>query len=236
MKLKYYKKYVAFVFVAGVYSVMVSNVMAEEFDFNKFKEVLECRESINNQQERDQERERERERIGNEVFQSYPLHKAVYQGKYDEVQRLLVSGAYKVNSRHTNGRTPLHVCSDPLIADFLISCGANLYYRDELGRLPLQSILYMAMSDDEDAAAAAIIRILLSKDRDNRMLSAVDCLGDTSLHTAVRCRNIYAVRSLLNAGADKTVRNHDGQTPLALSIILGAKEIGELLINHNVQK
>lgn len=236
MKLKYYKKYVVAVVIAGVYSVMVSNVMAEEFDFNKFKEVLEFWESSNNKQEREQECERVRERIGNEVFQSYPLHKAVYQGKYDEVQRLLVSGVYEVNSRHTNGRTPLHVCSDPLIADFLISCGANLYCRDEIGMIPLQSILFMAMSDDEDAAAAAIIRILLSKDRDNRMLSAVDCHGNTPLHTAVWCRNIHAVRSLLNAGADKTVRNHDGQTPLALSIILGAKEIGELLINHNVQK
>jgi ankyrin repeat protein len=56
--------------------------------------------------------------------------------------------------------------------------------------------------------------------------------GNTLLHSAVVSGDIDEVRRLLSAGADPTIANRDGKTPLDAASLFGHQEIEELLGRH----
>jgi ankyrin repeat protein len=56
--------------------------------------------------------------------------------------------------------------------------------------------------------------------------------GNTLLHSAVVSGDIDEVRRLLAAGADATIANRDGKTPLAAASLLGHQAIEQLLGRH----
>ncbi|MBK6419315.1 MAG: ankyrin repeat domain-containing protein [Ignavibacteria bacterium] len=51
-------------------------------------------------------------------------------------------------------------------------------------------------------------------------VDVIDERGNTPLHIAAMCGNITAVKKLIEAGADPTARNHNGDTPLDLCVSL----------------
>lgn len=53
--------------------------------------------------------------------------------------------------------------------------------------------------------------------------------GNTLLHGAVVSGDIEEVERLLKAGADPRVANRDGRTPLDAAVILGHRQLYELL-------
>ena len=56
--------------------------------------------------------------------------------------------------------------------------------------------------------------------------------GNTLLHSAVVSGDIDEVRRLLAAGADATIANRDGKTPLAAATLFGHQDIEQLLGRH----
>ena len=56
--------------------------------------------------------------------------------------------------------------------------------------------------------------------------------GNTLLHSAVVSGDLDEVRRLLAAGADATIANRDGKTPLAAASLFGHQDIEQLLGGH----
>ena len=54
----------------------------------------------------------------------------------------------------------------------------------------------------------------------------------TPLHRAAKDVDIEQVKKLISGGADFTIKNEDGKTPLALAENRNHKEIVELLLKH----
>ena len=71
------------------------------------------------------------------------------------------------------------------------------------------------------------IKILMKKKPDLNGHSSSD--GDTALHKAVKRQQIEAVKFLLAEGADKSVKNFKGRTPLECAIALGYDKIAKLV-------
>jgi len=57
--------------------------------------------------------------------------------------------------------------------------------------------------------------------------------GNTLLHGAVISDDVHEVERLLAAGADPTIANRDGATPLRVAVILGHRELYELLARRS---
>jgi ankyrin repeat protein len=62
----------------------------------------------------------------------------------------------------------------------------------------------------------SLVMYLLRVFRDKRFMDYQDKDGDTALHIAALAGNTNALRLLLEAGADRSIENIDGETPLAL--------------------
>ena len=59
--------------------------------------------------------------------------------------------------------------------------------------------------------------------------------GNTLLHGAVLCGDGDEVRRLLAAGADPLIVNREGRTPIHVAVILGRRELCELLAPERAQ-
>jgi len=59
-----------------------------------------------------------------------------------------------------------------------------------------------------------------------------DFAGDTPLHDAARFGHVEIVRALLRVGADCSVTNHEGATPLVLAELHGKTDVAAVLTGH----
>lgn len=123
--------------------------------------------------------------------------------------------------------TPLHhaVLYDSIDAMLdLINKGANVNACDRSKHTPLHKVAFL-LNDDEIYDKA---RILLDNDAN---INAQTITGTTLLHWAVVDLPTDVVSLLLDRGADRTITDMWGYTPLDMATLYGKDEVIRLLID-----
>jgi len=149
-----------------------------------------------------------------------PLHIAVSAGHENVVQELIGAGA-DVNRKNDKGLAPLHYAASKSRIDIgrlLISRGADFNARDKANQLPLHRAA--------TTGSVGFIRLLLeSSTPSNKLrLNTADRIGNTPLHLAMDSAHAEAAVHLINAGADRTRENLDGETPETIAGVEGQEQ------------
>lgn len=149
-----------------------------------------------------------------------PLHEAAFQGRVDEVRRLLEAGA-DPHARSFTGETPLHLAALAGRADvvrLLLDKGADPRADSSRGT-PLHRAA--------EGGAAEVLELLLNADASVQAPATGD---ETPLHTAARMGQAEAARLLLEHGADPNVRDSCRNTPLHAAAAYKDSELAEMLL------
>lgn len=133
-----------------------------------------------------------------------PLHRAV-KNRNAEMIALLINAGAEINALNSYGETPLHLaatCRETKIAQLLLSHGARIDIKDRDGQTPLHSAANYGCID--------MVQFFL---KNKFEIEAQDHKGNTALHYAV-LKSPEITKLLLSAGADPSVKNNVGETPL----------------------
>ncbi|XP_789260.4 poly [ADP-ribose] polymerase tankyrase-2 [Strongylocentrotus purpuratus] len=145
---------------------------------------------------------------------------AAKKGCLARVQKLVSTD--NINCRDSQGRnsTPLHLAAgynNVEVAEYLLEHGADVNARDKGGLIPLHNASSYGHLD---------IAALLIKHK--TCVNAVDRWNFTPLHEAAQKGRTQLCALLLAHGADPTMKNQEGQTPLDLST---ADDVRSLLLD-----
>ena len=171
-------------------------------------------------------------------------------GDLPSVELLLAAGG-DLNTTDYLGRTRLHHATDPAVIGHLRARGLNPEARDQDGRTPFfyvqtldHAVALLAVGPNDEPGAdpnardnAGVTRIFspLSPDLLDQLLhrgldpDARDGVGMTRLHYAVANGEPEHVAILLEHGADQTIRDLSGRTPLDWAHRYDRGEIVEML-------
>lgn len=131
---------------------------------------------------------------------------ALYRG-YREMSQFLIDAGAPLGTRQNLGRTLLHEAAlggDPELIRLLIARGLDVNAIDEHFK---DTPLEYATSHAKPLAVAALLEA-------GANVNHQDGSGRTHLHAAVWGNRIEVVKMLLTAGADPTIADVKGQTPL----------------------
>jgi hypothetical protein len=134
------------------------------------------------------------------------LHIAADHTGNAEIVKILISKGADVYAKDDIGSTPLHYAKNAEIADVLISNRANINAKAKGGITPLHLAIFRGKMD--------VINVLISKGAD---IEAVEDNGHTPLHGAILCGNVEAAKVLIKKGANVYAKNIAGQTTLYLA-------------------
>ncbi|XP_072177644.1 poly [ADP-ribose] polymerase tankyrase-2-like [Diadema setosum] len=145
---------------------------------------------------------------------------AAKKGCLARVQKLVTPD--NINCRDSQGRnsTPLHLAAgynNVEVAEYLLEHGADVNARDKGGLIPLHNASSYGHLD---------IAALLIKHK--TCVNAVDRWNFTPLHEAAQKGRTQLCALLLAHGADPTMKNQEGQTPLDLAT---ADDVRSLLVD-----
>ncbi len=184
-----------------------------------------------------------------------PLHEAAQWQMSDEIFAELVKLGADVNARERRGRTPLHEAAfsgNVEATRWLIERGAIVDATDKYGYSPLHtgtmgiadaSVLFMTelkrrligrpIEDAEKIAATLGVTPPLEL-LDELIAAGADINApannrDTALHLAAYRGYTPLVQHLLVRGADPTLRNASGETPLDVAVREGNREAARIL-------
>ncbi|MDR1236023.1 MAG: ankyrin repeat domain-containing protein [Holosporaceae bacterium] len=156
------------------------------------------------------------------------LHRVAQTGNKGIMELLLTDAAGKglVNAFDKSGHAPLHFAAstgDKKMIELLLKNGADITVCSKAGTV-LHPVAYRS---------GDIFEFLFKKlgDEDGKKLvKSIDGRGDTLLHCVRSCNKKNRVDLLLKNGADVTVRNKFGWTPLYCAVRARDKEMMELLL------
>ena len=159
------------------------------------------------------------------------LHYAASNGN-SYICSLLLSRGANVSQTDENGNTPLHLAASYYpyvdICQLLVDHKADVTSVNNEGETPLHRAV-----DSYLRGSPAVCRPLIT----NESVNVADRLGNRPLHIAARNGDIQNVQLLVDCGADVSVLNEDGQTPLHTAA--GGKkdcpELCSMLLKHNAK-
>jgi ankyrin repeat protein len=165
------------------------------------------------------------------------LINACYNGKLDDVKKLLSEGA-DVNYTNDFGSTPLHNAATYghiEIAELLIKEGAYVDPFNGEKDTPLASLASacVSMKDEKVVTYKALVELLVNSGAD---INAICRWERTPLHWAIDLGHEDIAELLIAKGAATTIKDQDGDTPLDLAINYGRNKIASLLSEKNGDK
>ena len=113
-----------------------------------------------------------------------------------------------INETDEDGKTALHY-APPIVVEYLIQNGADINKSDVTGVTPLMHLA------SRHANKTGSLRCLLTYHPD---LNKQDNKGWTALHWALLSREPIHIKMLLDSGADPSIKNIDGESPLDWTI------------------
>jgi len=141
------------------------------------------------------------------------LYKAAKRGRLEKVKKLVKKGA-NVNYTNSKKRTPLYGASYKGNADIVAYL---LRLKDKDGKLLVD--VNMVDEDQEtplhvaaDEGYYQVVQLLVKEGKINVNRRDVD--GDTALHEAADEGHLAIVKFLVENGADPSIKNKKGRTPL----------------------
>lgn len=119
----------------------------------------------------------------------------------------------------------------------LLKTGGDVHQTDEHGRTPLLWLANAAWMCPKKDKLAECAKLLLEAGANPNVVETASKPFENVLMYAVRDNNPAFVKAVLDAGADMTFLNPDGQTALDLATVRGAaQEIREMLSSHGAAR
>ncbi|NWI92566.1 ANR22 protein, partial [Pitta sordida] len=184
----------------------------------------------------------------NIMFSFQPICRAAYNNDFNEVQLLLGRNCNNLNIQDSfSGDTPL-ICAckkgNNRIVSYLLRRHADVNLRNKKDRTCLHYAVRKRFTFLDYVLIIILMPVMLigyllmvSKTKQNENLvkmllragvnvNATDSSGSTALHYACKMKNQAVIPLLLEAHADTSVKNQDGETPL---------DIARRLQFHNIE-
>ncbi|KAM9197574.1 ankyrin repeat domain-containing protein 22 [Dugong dugon] len=185
------------------------------------------------------------------ILYSEPICQAAYQNDFGQVLRWAREDNDYINIQDGfNGDTPL-ICAcrrgHLKIVSFLLRRNANVNLKNQKDRTCLHYAVKKKFTFFDYLLIILLMPVLLigyflmiSKTKKNETLvkmildagievNATDCYGCTALHYACKMKNQTVIPLLLEAHADPTIKNKDGESPLDIAQRLKFSQI-ELML------
>ena len=189
----------------------------------------------------------------------FPLiHWAAALGKCNALEWMLASGFSPVAKSSSTGETALHRAIqllyksrpkftvkelNPKFAKMVGLLKESLLIKDDTrGETPLHAAAGMLVNGEHKPNFfLSCVEVIVNKskkmaDYSEAILNAVNDNGETGLHILARGEKhkveycTQAIRTLILAGADRSIRNNEGQTALDIALASGVESIVEELI------
>jgi len=179
-----------------------------------------------------------------------PLMKAAHAGHLPVVKYLVGLNAHINEIDNALGTTPFHqaiIKGHPQVVEYLAFNGADLNMADKQGNIPLaiahkharydiaqfltalpKKLSYANITDSAKINNRAHVITLLINNPE--CINDKDYTGRTALAWAVRNDNYELVKYLLEAGADQSIADRDGITPLDTAFETNNEKLANLLL------
>lgn len=144
----------------------------------------------------------------------------------DFVLQTLIAHPELVTQRYTYGRTLLHDAADAgnlSVVENLLRLGADANATDCFGHAPLYGVANACTAESGSSVVHALVRAGAQVDARDGVQHC------TALHMAARRGNIQVADALLDSGADLTIRDRTGATPLRRAINCKKRAVADFL-------